>query len=189
MTVNLLTSPLQTVGLTAVGNGIGLVAGDAGSSINRVLCVKSLIAGPGIKISASDSFVDVTISATHMPAVSSLITATVHWLGSNTSMNHVIFTAAFPMTVTAIMGRVEGASSTAGTILVVKAASGVATASGVMLMTSGFDVTSTAYTVRTMTLASDISALTLQAGDTIGIQTTGTWTSAAGGLTIYMAPV
>ncbi len=184
-----MVNSLQSVSLTATGNGVGLVAAPAGNSQSPILAVKSLIAGSGITITASDSMVDVTISATGLPPLTSLITASAHWAGTNTTPSILpIFIAAFPLVVTAIYARIEQISSTAGTFQIVKSASGIALSAGTSLVVTPFDVTSTVYVSNDLALTDDITVLTLQPGDSLGMTTTGTWTSAYGGLTIHMAP-
>lgn len=184
-----MTSSIQSIGLAPVGSGISLVAESTASSINPILCVKSLIAGPGIKIIANDSFVDVTISATGLPGLTSLITGHVHWvIGGVAPSGLPIFTAAFPLIVTAIVGRVETISSTTATLTLVKVLNGIAIASGVALSSSAFNAAGTVFTNQNLPLVSDITVLSLAVGDSIGVQTTGTWTGASGGITIHMAP-
>jgi hypothetical protein len=183
-----MTNILQSVGLTSAGNGVPLTASNAGNSQNPILVVKSLIAGTGITISASDSLVDVTISATGLPPLTSLITASAHWASTITPPSVVpIFIAAYPLVVTAIIARVEQISSTPASFTLVKAANGTAISAGIALAGS-FDATSAPYVNHTLVLTSNITVLILGVGDSVGMTTTGTWTNAYGGLTIHMAP-
>jgi hypothetical protein len=183
-----MTNILQSVGLTSAGNGVPLTASSAGNSQNPILVVKSLIAGTGIIISASDSLVDVTISATGLPPLTSLITASAHWASTITPPSVLpIFIAAYPLVITAVIARVEQISSTPATFTLVKASNGTAITAGTPLATA-FDVTSTPFFNQTLVLTPDITVLTLAVGDSIGMLTSGTWTNAYGGLTIHMAP-
>lgn len=183
---------IQTVALTSAGNGISLVAtnGNAGSAQNPILVTKSLIAGTGMKIVAGDSDVDIIISATGLPGLTSLITANVHWTNGALAPSLPVIIAAYPLIVTAINGRPEQISSTAGTIMLVKAVSGTAIAAGLPLITTAFNVASpsVAFVTQSMILVPNITTLTLAAGDCVAVQTTGTWTTASGGITVHMAP-
>ena len=181
-----MTNTIQSVGLAASGNGVSLTASNAGNSQNPILVVKSLIAGSGITIAASDSLTYLIIFLTCLPPLTSLVTSSVRWSGAAPGVIP-IFTAAYPLIVTAILGRIEHISSTAGTITLVKAPSGIAVTAGVALA-SALDVTSTPYYNHTLTLTADITVLTLAVGDSLGFTTTGTWTSASGGITVHMAP-
>jgi hypothetical protein len=179
---------IQSIGLISAGNGIGLTATNGGDSQNPILVVKSLIAGAGIMINVNDSLVDLTISATGLPPLTSLITASAHWAGTAVNPNVLpIFIAAYPLVVTAIFARVEQISTTPATLTLVKAVNGVAVTSGLALA-AAFDVTSPAHLYHRLVLTADITVLTLAPGDCIGMTTTGTWTNAYGGLTIHLAP-
>lgn len=180
---------IQSVSLVSCGAGIGLAGGSAGSSQSPVLCVKSLVAGDGILITANSSRTDVTISATGMPPLTSLITASAHWSGSNATPQILpIFIAAFPVVVTAILARVEQVSASPGTLQVVKAASGIPLSQGTSLVTTPFDVTSTPTQTHWLGLTNNITVLVLEPGDSLGMTTTGNWSNAYGGLTVHMAP-
>lgn len=184
-----MTNVIQSVGLAGVGSGISLVAGAAGTTVSPILLVKSLVAGTGINIVA-DASTDVTISATYLPPLVSLVTAHVHWVAGGASPSNLpIFTAAFPMIVTAIIGRVESSSITSpATLTLVKAPNSVAISAGLPFTTSVFDATATRYINQSLTLVSDVTVLMLAVGDSIGVRTTGTWTTAAGGITVHLAP-
>jgi hypothetical protein len=177
---------VQTVEIISAGNGISLVAGSNGNSQNPILVMKSLLAGPGITIGSNAA--GVTISATGLPPLTSLITASAHWAGSVSPNVLPIFIAAYPLIVTAIIGRVEQISSTPATMTLVKAANGIAVTDGVALSTTALDATATPFVIQNLPLTPDVSILTLAVGDSIGVMVTGTWTNGYGGITIHMAP-
>lgn len=101
-----------------------------------------------------------------------------------------IFVASVPMMVTDITGvtRVAG-SGGACTLAFYKAASAVAVASGTLLHSGTFNMVGTADTNQTLTLVTNLDSLTLQPGDSIGYELTGTATSAVGNVTITLEPV
>jgi hypothetical protein len=181
---------LQSVALASAGNGVGLAVtmGRAGTATDPILVTKSLIAGPGITIAAGDSGIDVIIGATGLPGLTSLITGHVHWVAGGSAPRLPIFTAAYPLIVTAILGRVEQSSTTPGQLLLVKVPSGVAISNGLPLSTAPFNVDGTLYVNQILPLIPDITTLSLAAGDSIGVIVSGIWTNCSGGITVHLAP-
>lgn len=105
------------------------------------------------------------------------------------SIDSVHFVASRPYRVLAISGRPEvaGTDGSAVTATIKKAAGTVAIASGTALHTGTYDLKGTAATVQSLTMASNGTA-NIDAGDVIGIDFTGTLTSATGILTVLLAP-
>lgn len=92
-----------------------------------------------------------------------------------------------------IVKAIRGCPSVAGTggaaTAVVKKASGTtAIASGTALHASSFDLVGTINTVQTLTLSTTASDLVIEAGDRVGVDFTGTATSAIGVITVMLAP-
>jgi hypothetical protein len=151
--------------------------------------MRSLLAGQGIAIKSGESMADVTISATGLPSLTSLITAHVHWVAGGVAPNNLpIFTAAYPLIVTSIVGRVESISSSAATLMLMKVPNSIAIASGYPLTQAAFNAAGTAHLNQALSLVDDITVLSLDPGDSIGVKTTGTWTGACGGITVHLAP-
>lgn len=73
-----------------------------------------------------------------------------------------------------------GTDGGAVTLMPVKASGTTKTPSGTALLTGTFNMKAAANTVQTGTLVSDDAALTLAAGDRLGFNFTGTFTSLAG---------
>jgi hypothetical protein len=120
------------------------------------------------------------------PAVPLVTEVQLTWIALQNPNNAVLFTVPRAMIVTGITGRLEVAQGAAATITVLKAASGTALTAGTALHTGSFNANGTAATNQTLTLAA-LAAISLAAGDSIGIQTTGTWTTSAGGITIGLS--
>lgn len=89
-----------------------------------------------------------------------------------------------------IIGRVTaaGTNGSAVTAAVKKAPSGTAIASGTALHSSTMDLKGTADTNQVLTLSTTSTDLDIAAGDAIGIDFTGTLTSATGVITVALAP-
>jgi hypothetical protein len=106
------------------------------------------------------------------------------------SVDKVFFTASRPYLVTAILGRVEVAGTDAGAVsaVVKKAASGTAIASGTALHSGSLNLKGTAASNQALTLSTTPADIAIAAGDTIGIDFTGTLTNATGSLTVLLAP-
>lgn len=105
------------------------------------------------------------------------------WLAGQNPNNLVLFTAQTPVVVAFIGGRLEIAQGAAATLSIVKAASGTALSGGTALHTGSFNANGTPATNQTLTLAA-FATVALAAGDSIGVQTTGTWTTSTGSVTI-----
>lgn len=96
-----------------------------------------------------------------------------------------------PMRVKNIIGvpTVAGTDGGAVTAIVKKVSSGTAITSGTALHTSTINLKGTADTNQVMTLSATDSALTIAAGDRIGLDFTGTLTAATGVVTVWLCPV
>jgi hypothetical protein len=106
------------------------------------------------------------------------------------SVDSVNMVAARSYRVIDVRGRVEVAGTDAGavTAAVKKAPSGTAIGSGTALHSSTFNLKGTAATNQTLTLSTTSADLDIAVGDSIGVDLTGTLTSATGVLTITLAP-
>lgn len=106
------------------------------------------------------------------------------------SVDKVAFVATRSMIVKAITGRptVAGTDASAVTAVIKKAASATAITSGTALHSSTFNLKGTADTVQALTLSTTPSDLIIPAGTCIGIDFTGTLTSATGVVTVCLAP-
>lgn len=106
------------------------------------------------------------------------------------SIDGVAFVAPRRCIVQSIVGRPEvaGTDGSAVTAVIKKAASGTAIASGTALHSSTFNLKGTAATNQTLTLSTTASDLDIAAGTAIGIDFTGTLTSASGVVTVALTP-
>lgn len=106
------------------------------------------------------------------------------------SVDKVSYVASRRMIVKAINWRVEvaGTDASAVTAVVKKAASGTAIASGTALHSSSANLKGTAATNQALTLSTTASDLEIPAGTAIGVDFTGTLTSATGVCTVMLAP-
>lgn len=105
-------------------------------------------------------------------------------------VTQTIFTAARPMRVKSIIGRVRVAGTGgACTIAFFKAPSGTAVGSGTALHTGSYNLVGTVDANQTLTLSTTAGALDLAAGDSIGYVLTGTATSAVGNVTVGLQPI
>lgn len=104
------------------------------------------------------------------------------------SIDKVQFIANRRYVVKSIVGRptVAGTDGGAVTAVIKKAASGTGITSGTALHSSTFNLKGTANTNQTLTVATADNVLA--AGDCIGIDFTGTLTSAVGVVTVLLAP-
>lgn len=102
------------------------------------------------------------------------------------SVDKVSFVAPRAMKVVSIYGRVEvaGTDGSAVTAVIKKTASGTAIASGTALHSSTFNLKGTAATNQTLTLSTTATDTDIAAGNAIGIDFTGTLTSATGVITV-----
>jgi hypothetical protein len=116
------------------------------------------------------------------------ITKSVAWTA--TSVDSIIFVAPRAMVVQSIVARVEtaGTDASAVTAVIRKAASGTALTAGTALHSSSVNLKGTAATNQALTLSTTASTLALAAGDAVGIDFTGTLTSAVGVVTIGLTP-
>lgn len=106
------------------------------------------------------------------------------------SVDKVSFVAGRKYVVQAIYGRVEVAGTDGGAVTAVikKTASGTAIASGTALHASTFNLKGTAATNQVLTLSTTSGVTTIAQGNAIGIDFTGTLTSATGTVTVLLAP-
>lgn len=116
------------------------------------------------------------------------VPAQIWWTPTSVDGVHFIATRAYR--VTGITARVEVAGTDGGavTAAVKKAASGTAIASGTALHSSTVNLKGTAATNQALTLSTTSTDLNIDAGDCIGIDFTGTLTSAVGGVTVMLSP-
>lgn len=106
------------------------------------------------------------------------------------SVDSVFFVANRAMVVKGIIGYpvVAGTDAGAVTAVVKKAASGTAITSGTALHSSTYNLKGTAATNQTLTLSTTAGDLLIPAGTCIGVDFTGTLTSAVGCITVLLAP-
>lgn len=106
------------------------------------------------------------------------------------SVDVPFFVAGRAFRVVSIIGRVEVAGTDGGavTAVVKKSASGTAITSGTALHQSTFNLKGTAATNQTLTLSATSSDDDIASGTCIGVDFTGTLTSATGCLTVTLAP-
>lgn len=118
----------------------------------------------------------------------SIITA--HFTYGATSVDKVDFIAPRKMIVQSIIGRptVAGTDGSAVTATIKKAASGTAITAGTALHSGTFNLKGTADTNQTLTLSTTAGALEIPAGTAIGIDFTGTLTSATGVVMVAFTP-
>lgn len=106
------------------------------------------------------------------------------------SVDKVAFVATRSYIVKSITGRptVAGTDGSAATAAIKKAASGTAITSGTALHSGTYDMKGTANTVQALTVSTTATDLQIPAGTAIGIDFTGTLTSATGVVTICLSP-
>lgn len=111
------------------------------------------------------------------------------WLAS--SVDKVFFVATRSYIVKAITARVEvaGTDASAVTASIKKVASGTAIASGTALHSGTVNLKGTAATNQALTLSTTAGVTLIPAGTAIGIDFTGTLTSATGVVTVALCPV
>ncbi len=101
-----------------------------------------------------------------------------------------IFVAPFGLRLTGLSGVTRTAGSGgACTFSFYKCADGVAVGSGTLLHSGTFDVAGTADINQYLTLVAPVSSLTFNPGDRLGIELTGTATSAVGNITATFEPL
>jgi hypothetical protein len=178
---------VQSVGLASAGNGVALTAGAAGSATAPILLLKCLVAGPGISLTAGTSGVDVIIAATGFPKVVSTINVTTTW--GATIGQTCVFTAAFPVQVTAIVGRNEIANASLGGIMPLKILSGGSIAQGINLATASLNVVAPINVTQVLPLVADYTVLSLASGDSLAVVANTVMTTGVGSMTIFLAPL
>jgi len=106
------------------------------------------------------------------------------------SVDKVSFVANRHYIVKGITGRptVAGTDGSAVTAVIKKAASATAITSGTALHSSTYNLKGTADTIQALTLSTTATDLDIPAGTAIGIDFTGTLTSATGVVTISLCP-
>lgn len=106
------------------------------------------------------------------------------------SVDQVNFVATRAYIVKAITGRptVAGTDGSAVTAVIKKAASTTAITAGTALHSSTYNLKGTADTIQALTLSTTASDLLIPAGTCIGVDFTGTLTSATGVVTVALAP-
>lgn len=106
------------------------------------------------------------------------------------SIDMVAFVATRKYVVQGISGRptIAGTNGSAVTAQVKKMTGVVAITAGTSLMSSTFDLKGTADTVQSLALSATPADLEIPAGTAIGIDFTGTLTSAVGVVTVTLAP-
>jgi hypothetical protein len=118
----------------------------------------------------------------------SLIVAAYSWVAGAQLNNQTIFTTTREMQVTAVIGRPDIVNGGAATLVIVKAASGTAPAGGTALTSTSMDLTGTANTNQTLTLSATLADITLAAGDSLCMVTTGVLAASAGCITVWGTP-
>ena len=106
------------------------------------------------------------------------------------AVDKVAFVATRRYIVKAITGRptVAGTDGGAVTAVLKKAASATAITAGTALHSSTYNLKGTADTIQALTLSTTASDLDIPAGTAIGIDFTGTLTSATGVVSVVLAP-
>lgn len=106
------------------------------------------------------------------------------------AVDKVAFVATRRYIVKAITGRptVAGTDGGAVTAVIKKAASATAITAGTALHSSTYNLKGTADTIQALTLSTTASDLEIPAGTAIGIDFTGTLTSATGVVSVVLAP-
>jgi hypothetical protein len=106
------------------------------------------------------------------------------------SVDKVQFVATRAYVVKSITGRptIAGTDGSAVTAVIKKAASATAITAGTALHSSTYNLKGTADTVQNLTLSTTATDLQIPAGTAIGIDFTGTLTSATGVVTVMLAP-
>ena len=106
------------------------------------------------------------------------------------AVDKVAFVATRRYIVKAITGRptVAGTDGGAVTAVIKKAASATAITSGTALHASTYNLKGTADTIQALTLSTTASDLEIPSGTAIGIDFTGTLTSATGVVSVVLAP-
>lgn len=106
------------------------------------------------------------------------------------AIDKVCFVATRAYVVKSITGRptVAGTDGGAVTAAIKKAASATAITAGTAVHSGSYDLKGTANTVQNLTMSTTASDLLIPAGTCLGIDFTGTLTSAVGVVTVMLAP-
>lgn len=116
----------------------------------------------------------------------SIVVVPVRWKASDPG-GQVVFTATRKLKVTNVIGRPEVNNGSAATLVPVKAPSGVALSAGTALTGNSMDLNG--GTVAANQTLSVVSGMTLDVGDSVGLQTSGTIAASVGSLSIHLAPI
>ena len=106
------------------------------------------------------------------------------WLNGTNPNNSIIFVAPVPAAILCIVGRVEVAEGSASTVTVTRAPSGTSLANGTA-MGPTFNCNGTAYVPQYVLQWGVAGQLALNAGDTLGLRTTGSFSNNICGIAIY----
>jgi len=109
------------------------------------------------------------------------------WLAGATPNGLPVFTAPGPGIIVAIIGRTEVLEAGAATLTVVKAKAGTSIANGTQIGSLALQAGLGGTALATQVL-SEIGAagnLSLAAGDTVGIQSTGSFSASLGSISVY----
>lgn len=118
----------------------------------------------------------------------SLIVAAYSWVAGAQLNNQTIFTTTRNMVVTAVIGRPDIVNGSAATLVIVKALSGTPPAGGTPLTSTSMDLTGTPDTNQTLTLSATLADITMFAGDSLCMVTTGVLAASAGCITVWGTP-
>jgi hypothetical protein len=102
------------------------------------------------------------------------------WLAGSTPNGITLFIASRALTITALVGVAEVLNGAAATVSVVKATNGQALSAGAAIHSGSFNANATAGTNQTLTL----TTTTMNAGDRLGLVSTGTFTASVGSLSV-----
>lgn len=162
----------------------GLITGMTRAKIQQ----EALVSYP-IKMADWRIFDDISILLPPYAATGGRFAVTIPWSASDIASDRCNFIAGRDWKVVGITGRVEVAGTGgACTLVVKKVASATDIASGTALHSGSFNLVGTVDTNQTLTLSTTETDLDIAAGSTIGIDVTGTATSAVGSVTIHLVP-
>lgn len=109
------------------------------------------------------------------------------WASGTTPNGATIFTTPNNGIIDAIIGRVEAVESGICTVTVVKCAAGVSVANGTALSSVALQAGTggTALQPQLLIAQGAPASLSVRAGDTIGVQSTGSFSASSGNINIY----
>lgn len=142
-------------------------------------------AGGGIKINLGSGSTPGQFAVNNDP---SLLGPPYSWVAGAQLNNQTIFTTTRAALVTAVIGRVDVANGSAATLVIVKAPNTVAPADGTALTSTSMDLTGAANANQTLTLSATLADITLAAGDSLCMVTTGALAASAGCITVWGTP-